>query len=229
MWRFQRSLTISCPWPGPTSNSSPTRTWFGRLMCLSCRATPACCGRPRGGSPPSHSRQRSPMSWPPGRPTNGERCQRDDSLRTAGSGGDDPLTDLVPHLTGLVEGLAGHLGDGRGQLLFHRLKAGLEELRGTLDEVVQVLDALGHLVASVGHALVEREVIRQLVLELNPPDLGPLVAQHAEADGHVGRVAGQISDALGEAVDVGQFRHVFLLVSRLVVTAGTRSGDPIGP
>ena len=86
-----------------------------------------------------------------------------------------------------------------------------------------MLDALGHLVASVGQALIEREVLGELVLELNPLDLGPLVAQHAEADGHVSRVAGQISDALGQAVDVGQFRHVVLLVSRLVLTAGTRS------
>ena len=55
----------------------------------------------------------------------------------------------------------------------------------------------------LAEALVEREVLGEPVLQLDPLDLGPLVAQHAEADGHVGRVAGQVRDTLGDGGDVG--------------------------
>ena len=71
------------------------------------------------------------------------------------------------------------------------------------------MDPLGHALAHLADALVEREVLGEPVLQLDPLDLDPLVAEHAEADGHVGRVAGEVRDTLGEVGDVGRyFRHV---------------------
>ena len=72
-------------------------------------------------------------------------------------------------------------------------------------------------------ALVQREVLGQPVLQLDPLHLGALVAQHAEADGHVGGVAGEVGDALGEGVDVvGYVGHGCLLSGRFTLTIGTQ-------
>jgi hypothetical protein len=68
---------------------------------------------------------------------------------------------------------------------------------GRLGQVVDLLDTLGHSGAHALEALVQREVLGQLVLQLDPLHLGPLVAQHAEADGDVRGVAGQVGDTLG--------------------------------
>ena len=57
---------------------------------------------------------------------------------------------------------------------------------------------------------VDVEVVGEPILELDPLDLGPLVAEHPEADGHIGRVAGEVGDTLGEGGQiVGYVRHLW--------------------
>ena len=91
----------------------------------------------------------------------------------------------------------------RRQLLLQRLERGLDELRGDSDQVVDLLEALVHPWRTSSMRSSQREVLGQPVLQLDPLYLGPLVAQHAEADGDVCGVAGEVGDALGEGADVG--------------------------
>ena len=122
--------------------------------------------------------------------------------------------------------LRGQLRDRGGQLLLERLQGRLDEVRGRLGQVVDLLEPLGHAVAHLVDALVQREILGQPVLQLDPPHLGPLVAQHAEADGNVGGVAGQVGDALGEGADVGGYvgHGRALLSARLTSEDGHAGG-----
>ena len=81
-------------------------------------------------------------------------------------------------------------------------------MHGRLGQVVDLVDTLGHALAHLVDALVQGEVLGQPVLQLDPVHLGPLVAQHAEADGDICGVAGEVGDTLGEVGDVARyFRH----------------------
>ncbi len=84
----------------------------------------------------------------------------------------------------------------------------LDELRGRLGQVVDLGESLGHALADVADALVERELLGEALLQLDPLDLGPLIGQDPEADGDVRRVAGEVGDTLREGADVvGHVRH----------------------
>ncbi len=147
-------------------------------------------------------------------------------MARVGSGVDE-LADLGPDLAGLLPGLRGQLRDRGGQLVLERLKSGLDEVHGRLGQVVDVLEPLGDAVAHPVDPLVQRDVLGEAGLQFDPLHLGPLVTQHAEADGDVRRVPGQVRDTLGEDGDVGGYvRHGSLLSGRFAPRS--RSQRPAG-
>ena len=81
------------------------------------------------------------------------------------------------------------------------------EVHGGAGQVVEVLHAAGHAVAHAVEALVDGEVLVQPVLQLDALHLGALVAEHAEADGDVGRIAGQVGDAPRDDGEAGRSRR----------------------
>ncbi len=54
--------------------------------------------------------------------------------------------------------------------------------------------------ADVADGLVQREITGKLVVQLDPVHLKALVTEHAQSDGDVGDVAGQVDDVLGHGV-----------------------------
>ncbi len=113
------------------------------------------------------------------------------------------MADLGPHLARLLPRLGGQLADGGRKALLERLQGDLEQLGGRFRQLVHLVEALGDAAADVADGLVQREVAGKLVGQIDPVHLKALVTEHAQPDGDVGDVAGQVGDALGHGVHGG--------------------------